>query len=135
RQPVEYQRIEYGTEELGFGGAEDVPSAVAANLGLAVGGNGAPCERWRELGWSVVDSHSVSTTPDVYRSYIQSSRGEFSVAKNLYVATRSGWFSCRSVCYLASGRPVVVQDSGFSERSRLARGCLLFQTLSRRLNR
>jgi hypothetical protein len=50
-----------------------------------------------------------------YRDYLQCSRGELSVAKNLYVATRSGWFSCRSACYLAAGRPVVVQDTGFSQ--------------------
>jgi hypothetical protein len=49
-----------------------------------------------------------------YRNYIQGSHGELSVAKNLYVATCSGWFSCRSGCYLAAGRPVVIQDTGFS---------------------
>ena len=52
---------------------------------------------------------------DDYQQYIQASRGEISVAKNLYVATRSGWFSCRSACYLAAGRPVIVQDTGFSD--------------------
>jgi glycosyltransferase involved in cell wall biosynthesis len=71
--------------------------------------------RWQELGWNVIDSHEVSVTPEDYRNFVQHSRGEFSVAKNLYVDTRSGWFSCRSVCYLASGLPVVIQDTGFSE--------------------
>ena len=71
----------------------------------------------------------VSTTPSVYRSYLQSSRGEFSVAKNVYVATRSGWFSCRSVCYLAAGRPVVVQDTGFSEFIPTGAGLFAFRTL------
>ena len=56
------------------------------------------------------------------------SRGEFSVAKNVYVATRSGWFSCRSVCYLAAGRPVVVQDTGFSELIPTGLGLLAFST-------
>ncbi len=51
---------------------------------------------------------------DTYRDYIQQSRGEFSVAKNVYVGTGSGWFSCRSVCYLAAGRPVILQDTGYS---------------------
>ena len=81
----------------------------------ATGGSGAPVEHWRKRGWNVIDSHSVSRTLDQYREYIEGSRGELSVAKNLYTATRSGWFSCRSVCYLAAGRPVVVQDTGFSE--------------------
>ena len=52
---------------------------------------------------------------DRYRSYIQRSRAEWSIAKNGYVQGRSGWFSCRSACYLAAGRPVVVQDTGFSQ--------------------
>ena len=76
-----------------------------------------------------MDSHSVSATPDEYRRYIQSSRGEFSVAKNFYVATRCGWFSCRSVCYLASGRPVVTQDTGFSAYIPTGEGLFAFSDL------
>jgi hypothetical protein len=60
---------------------------------------------------------------------VQRSRGEFSVAKNIYVATRSGWFSCRSVCYLAAGLPVVVQDTGFSEIIPVGEGVLAFTKL------
>jgi glycosyltransferase involved in cell wall biosynthesis len=82
--------------------------------------------RWRELGWEVIDSHDVSVTPADYREFIQKSRGEISVAKNLYVDTRSGWFSCRSVCYLAAGLPVVVQDTGFSEFLPTGDGLLAF---------
>jgi hypothetical protein len=63
----------------------------------------------------VTDSHQASRTVDDYRHYVQQSRGELSVAKNVYVDTHSGWFSCRSVCYLAAGRPTVLQDTGFSE--------------------
>jgi hypothetical protein len=94
---------------------------------VAVGGNGVPLDRWRSIGWHVVDSHTVSRTADEYRTYIQRSRGEFSVAKNLYVATGSGWFSCRSVCYLAAGRPVVVQDTGFSHVIPTGRGLHAFK--------
>jgi glycosyltransferase involved in cell wall biosynthesis len=95
---------------------EALPAALPTeSLTLAVGGSEPPVERWRELGWNVIDSHDVSVTPGDYRDFIQRSRGEVSVAKNLYVDTRSGWFSCRSVCYLAAGLPVVVQDTGFSE--------------------
>ena len=82
-----------------------------------------------ELGWSVVDSVSVSRDAQAYRHYVQQSRGEFSVAKNVYVATGSGWFSCRSACYLAAGKPVVVQDTGFSEILPTGRGLLAFSTL------
>jgi hypothetical protein len=129
RKPVEYQGQLYGTKELEFPKVEGLPARVDCPLELAVGGSSPPIERWRELGWNVVDSHAVSTTLDVYRDYIQQSRGEFSVAKNLYVATKSGWFSCRSVCYLAAGRPCILQDTGFSEIIPVGRGLFAFGTL------
>ena len=95
---------------------------------VAVGGANPPRERWRELGWSVVSSEEISQTAESYRAYVAGSRGEFSVAKNVYVATRSGWFSCRSACYLAAGRPVVLQDTGFSEILPTGRGVFAFTT-------
>ncbi|HJZ58102.1 MAG TPA: hypothetical protein VKE74_24385, partial [Gemmataceae bacterium] len=85
-----------------------------------------PVERWRRRGWTVIDSHAVSCTAADYRYYIQQSRGEFGVAKNVYAATRCGWFSCRTVCYLAAGRPAVVQDTGFSEFIPTGRGLFAF---------
>jgi hypothetical protein len=65
-------------------------------------------------GWSLVEPAAVSATPDDYRAFIRASKGEFGIAKSGYVVSRSGWFSDRSVCYLASGRPVLAQDTGFS---------------------
>jgi hypothetical protein len=115
RKPVEYAGKVFGTKEREFAKIEPLASNQrGVKFELATGGSGAPVERWQTVGWDVVDSHFVSVTMDDYRNYIQSSRGEISVAKNLYVGTRSGWFSCRSACYLAAGRPVVVQDTGFS---------------------
>jgi hypothetical protein len=129
RRPIEHDGQVYGTKEREFGRVELLPQRAAAEFELAVGGSGAPRERWRALGWSIVDSHGVSRTADAYRAYIQRSRGEFSVAKNLYVATRSGWFSCRSVCYLAAGRPVVVQDTGFAACLPTGHGLIAFANL------
>lgn len=130
RKPVEYQGKLYGTKEMEFPKVEGLPARVPhAAFELAVGGGGPPIDRWRQLGWQVIGSHAVSKTLDEYREYIEHSRGEFSVAKNLYTATRSGWFSCRSVCYLAAGRPVVVQDTGFSEFLPTGRGLFAFSTL------
>ena len=129
RQPIRNDGIEYGTKELEFPRVEELPRKTPAHLELAVGGFEPPVERWRDLGWSVVASEEVSQTLDDYRTYIQKSRGEFSVAKNVYVATRCGWFSCRSVCYLAAGRPVVVQDTGFSEIIKTGTGLLAFSSL------
>lgn len=124
-RPVEHGGVRYGTKEMEFGRVEQLPRRTHARLEVACGGD-PPAQRWRDVGWSVVDSHEVSKTPDDYRRYVQRSRGEFSVAKNLYVATRSGWFSCRSACYLAAGRPVVVQDTGFTEVIPTGDGVLAF---------
>jgi hypothetical protein len=129
RRPIEHDGIVYGTKEGEFVRIERLPHRVGVPLEIAVGGSDVPRERWKELGWSVVDSHAVSQTPQRYRDYIQASRGEFSVAKNVYVATRSGWFSCRSVCYLAAGRPVVVQNTGFSTVLPTGKGILAFSSL------
>jgi hypothetical protein len=68
-----------------------------------------------EAGWEVVDPATVAGTPDAYRRFIQGSLAEIGIAKSGYVASRCGWFSDRSACYLASGRPVVAQDTGFSD--------------------
>jgi len=83
----------------------------------------------RGHGWRLVDPHQVAGGRDGFRSYVQRSRAEFSVAKNGYVKTRSGWFSDRTACYLASGRPVLVQDTGFSRYLPTGRGLLTFSTL------
>ncbi|HUP24720.1 MAG TPA: glycosyltransferase family 1 protein [Thermoanaerobaculia bacterium] len=131
RRPVEYQGRAYGTKEMEFPEIEDLPAAVPRlALEVATGGSSPPVERWRELGWRVIDSHTVSASAEDYRRYVQSSRGELSVAKNLYVATRSGWFSCRSVCYLASGRPVILQDTAFSRWVPTGLGVLPFSSRS-----
>ena len=113
-QRIEHNGVTYGTKDVSFAEIEGLPSLTNAPLEVAVGGR-APRERWAQRGWSVIDSTAISRTPQDYRSYVSSSRGEFSVAKHVYVVTRSGWFSCRTVCYLAAGRPAVVQDTGFGE--------------------
>jgi hypothetical protein len=129
QERIVYDGVEYGTKEREFVRVEDAPSRTNARLEVAVGGAESPRDRWRSLGWSVVDSQSVSTTPDEYRSYIQRSRGEFSIAKHVYVATGSGWFSCRTICYLAAGRPAVVQDTGFSDFIPTGQGLFAFSDL------
>jgi hypothetical protein len=128
-ESIEYRGCRYGAKELEFGSIEALPGRSAAELEVAVGGSRPPVERWRSLGWSVIDSHSVSTTLADYRDYIERSKGEFSVAKNVYVATRSGWFSCRTVCYLAAGRPAVVQDTGYSSAIPCGEGVVPFADL------
>ena len=80
-------------------------------------------------GWLLVDGPSLSLDPWSYRNYIQTSSGEFTVARDLNVRLRSGWFSERSACYLAAGRPVVTQDTGFGAVLPTGEGLFAFQTL------
>lgn len=82
----------------------------------------------KDHGWQLVDPRHVAVDPVSYQTYIQQSRAEFSVAKNLYVRTRGGWLSDRSLCYLASGKPVVAQDTGFTRRYPTNEGLVPFRT-------
>ena len=83
----------------------------------------------RGNGWRLVNPHQAASGRDGFRSYVQQSRAEFSVAKHGYVKTRSGWLSDRTVCYLASGRPVLVQDTGLGRHLSTGEGLLTFTTL------
>lgn len=83
----------------------------------------------RKTGWRVVDSIDTCGDLDSYHDYIQSSKAEWSVAKNAYVLGQPGWFSERSACYLASGRPVVVQETGFSRVLPTSKGILPFNNI------
>lgn len=83
----------------------------------------------RRNDWTVVDPVGVTADPAAFRRYIQESGGEFSVAQGIYVDTRSGWFSDRTVRYLSSGKPALVQDTGLSPTYPLGQGLLAFRTL------
>ena len=85
-------------------------------------------EALAEYGWHLVDPAGVAGSPAEYRRFIQSSWAEFGVAKSGYVESRSGWFSDRSVCYLAAGRPVIAQDTGFSRFLPTGSGLFAFET-------
>jgi hypothetical protein len=80
-------------------------------------------------GWELVDPLLEAGTPSRYRDFVQRSRAEISIAKSGYVISRCGWFSDRSACYLASGRPVVAQDTGLGNALPTGRGLLLFREL------
>jgi hypothetical protein len=77
-------------------------------------------------GWRLADPAAVAATPDTYAEFVRGSRGELGVAKQGYVVSRSGWFSDRSACYLASGRPVVAQDTGFGDALPTGTGLLAY---------
>jgi hypothetical protein len=100
-----------GNKDVEFLKYLDLPSRTAQPFELAVNG---PTALLAAHGWNPVDAMSVSRTPHAYRDFIQGSRAELGVAKHAYVATRSGWFSDRTECYLAASRPALVQDTGWS---------------------
>ena len=110
---IEYEGRRYGQKDVEFPKFLDLPRRVPAPLEIAVAG-AAPRADLEAAGWSLRDAHEVTMTFDGYWDYIRTSLAEFSVCKNVFVDTSSGWFSDRSAAYLASGRPVVLQETGFS---------------------
>ena len=120
--------VRYRGKSVEFERFITLPSAGPLAMELAMSGP-APVERLRAAGWRVLDAYGISTDPWIYREYLARSFGEWSVAKNAYVASRSGWFSCRSACYLALGVPVIVQDTGFGRHIPSGEGILSFSTL------
>ncbi len=108
----------------------DLPSRTSARLELALASiEAADRQALHEHGWRVRDAGPLSVDPDAYRSYVTESRGELTVAKDQNVRFRSGWFSDRSATYLAAGRPVVTQDTGFGAALPTGRGLLAFHDL------
>jgi len=100
----------------------------------AVGVDDGARELLLENGWRLADAPSLSMDPWTYRDYLRDSAGEFTVARDLNVRLRSGWFSERSACYLAAGRPVVTQDTGFGEALGAGEGLFAYRTLDEALD-
>jgi hypothetical protein len=132
-KPVEFRGVHYGQKDLEFRRFMDLPSRASPTkleIAIAQGKTAqAPTDLLRHKGWRVVDPAVVCPEWTTYRRYLQSSKGEWSVAKHGYVAGQPGWFSCRSACYLAAGRPVVVQDTGIAGVIPLGEGVLTFGTI------
>lgn len=105
--------------------AVDAPFEIAANIGE----NDPEDDRGllAANGWRVVDPHRVCGSPASYREYLRGALAEFSCAKPIYRALRTGWFSDRSAAFLASGRPVLAEDTGFSEKLPTGRGLVAFR--------
>jgi hypothetical protein len=134
----------YGQKDVEFTRFLDLPTAVGeVGLEVALGktehvdweaaGSGTKHPNAHDLlvrrGWRVVEASRVCADLDGYRLYVESSAAEWSVAKNGYVVGQPGWFSCRSACYLAAGRPVVLQETGFSDVLPIGEGVLAFRDL------
>ncbi|HEX8959866.1 MAG TPA: hypothetical protein VF770_08590 [Solirubrobacterales bacterium] len=126
---IEHAGIHYGQRAHSLRELIELPRLSDARLQLALGIH--PDERrdldaLRRNGWGLLDPIEVAGNPDSYAEFIRASKAELAIAKSGYVASRSGWFSDRSACYLASGRPVVAQETGFSEFLPAGEGLLAF---------
>jgi len=118
----------FGQKDLEFPPYFDLPSKTGADMKIAINGPDAIKARLAAGGWELADPSEISRDPWWYQDYISASRAEFCVAKHAYVSTRCGWFSDRSSAYLAMGRPVVLQDTGFSDFLPVGEGLLAFRT-------
>jgi hypothetical protein len=108
----------------------DLPQISNQSLEMALSSiNPEEKQRLKTYGWNVIDAIPLSSSLDRYLAYIQSSRGEFTIAKDQYVRLKTGWFSDRSASYLAAGRPVVTQDTGFGYNLPTGEGLFAFQTM------
>lgn len=124
-----YKGVQYDAKVPEYEKFRDLPRRSDVPLALAVGGQKAPVEQIKGDGWQLIDGYTATLTPQSYLEFIAGSAGEWSIAKNVYVATRSGWFSCRTACYLAAGRPAVVQETGWSRFVPSGRGVIAFETM------
>jgi len=125
----EYQGRQFGMKSASFGPYFDLPRQTGRPFSLAVGSPTAPRDRLRDAGWQVLDPLDAAADPWAYQAFIRRSRAEFTVAKHGYAVTLSGWFSERTAAYLASGRPAVVQDTGFGDWMPMGDGVLAFEDL------
>jgi hypothetical protein len=107
----------------------DLPGRRPGPFELATAVDVATAAGLRAHGWRLADALAVSREPARYRDYIRGSRAEFTVAKDQNVRLRSGWFSDRSACYLAAGRPVITQDTGFASVLPTGKGLFAFRDL------
>jgi hypothetical protein len=129
-----FEPIEFGGESFGLRAHQlrrfaELPEAVGVPLELALDIDEADekdAELLREGGWRLVEPGQVAAGTGDYRRYVQNSRAEMGVAKDIYVRSRGGWLSDRSLCYLASGKPVLAQATGYELEVETGAGLLAF---------
>jgi hypothetical protein len=125
----EHEGLVYGMKAESFSRFVSLPARSSERFELAIGGATAPLQWLRDHGWGTADSRTVTLSVPTYVDYIRGSKAELSVAKHGYVVSRCGWFSERSTTYMALGRPVVVQNTGFTEWLPCGEGVLAFDSI------
>lgn len=125
-KPIFWDGREYGHKNREFERFIDLPMRANRQFAIALGGRTAPREQILRHGWQLLNPLEATRTIDSYHAFIAESWADFGIAKHAYVASRSGWFSDRSTCFLAAGRPILHQDTGCGDWLRVGEGVLLF---------
>ena len=128
---IHHGGVQYGQKAHSLRPLIGLPRRTSVRFELAIGIHPDEVDdlaALRSNGWTLLDPALATSTPDEYRRFVQGSWAEFGVAKSGYVEADSGWFSDRSACYLASGRPVIAQDTGFGRRLPTDAGLFAFST-------
>jgi len=130
--PVEHRGTTYGLRAHEFRKFAALPKLTQGNFEIALdiaSVETRDIQLLKSNGWALAEPAVIAANPWAYRDYIRRSAAEFMATKGMYVHTRSGWFSERSICYLASGRPVLAQDTGLAKLLPHGEGLLLFSTI------
>lgn len=121
KKKLKYNNEEWGQKDVEFNKFKGIPKqSRQGTFKVVINRSSNPGSTFNlkdlELEkWQILDPHKTVATPSDYKNFIEQSFAEFSVAKETYVKSNSGWFSCRSACYLAAGKPVITQDTGWSK--------------------
>jgi hypothetical protein len=129
---VEHRGVFYGQKAHSLRPFIALPTRTREKFLLALAihaGEAKDLAALKANGWGLIDPAEVAATPAAYQCFIQGSKAEFGIAKSGYVASRCGWFSDRSLCYLASGRPVLAQETGFSRFLPTGEALFAFETV------
>ena len=130
--PIEHEGRRYGMRAHAQRELIDLPQRTRADFALALAiheSERADIEALERHGWRLLDPGAVASMPGRYGDFVRASEAEIGIAKEGYVRSRSGWFSDRSACYLASGRPVLAQDTNFSSALPVGDGLLAFSNV------
>ncbi len=125
---LEYNGQIFGMKSASFDEYADLPKMTEEKFELAIGSANAPRECLKSEGWKIINPLVPTQTPWTYQKYIENSKAEWTIAKHGYTSSKSGWFSERSVGYLASGRPVLTEETGFSQFIESGSGLLSFSS-------
>jgi hypothetical protein len=129
---IHYKGLSYGQKVHAWRGLMALPALTTERFVVALAihrDESVDVQALAANRWERVDPADVAASPEQYKAFIQRSKGEIGIAKSGYVVSRSGWVSDRSICYLASGRPVIAQETGFSTFLQCGDGLVAFETI------